>query len=72
MPDAYNRFFYAKLSEKARNSHLYATIVKHMMHGHCGNLNSKNVCMRKHGHCKNDYPKVFFFNNSRKKLISNK
>ena len=30
-----------------------------MMHGSCGELNLKNVCMEKKGTCKNHYPRLF-------------
>ena len=35
-------------------------VAKHMMHGPCGSLNLKNVCMKK-GCCKNHYPREFAF-----------
>lgn len=34
-------------------------VVKHMLHGPCGDLNPKNVCMKRKGYCKNFYPKAF-------------
>ena len=49
----------AELPNKHENSHLYLTIVKHMMHSPCGTLNPNNICMKKYRSCKNRYPKQF-------------
>ncbi|XP_075101221.1 uncharacterized protein LOC142176782 [Nicotiana tabacum] len=38
---------------------LYSLVLKHMMHGPCGNLNPTNSCMKKKGYCKFKYPKSF-------------
>ncbi|XP_070007658.1 uncharacterized protein [Nicotiana sylvestris] len=38
---------------------LYSLVLKHMMHGLCGNLNPTNSCMKKKGYCKFKYPKNF-------------
>ena len=59
MPKAFDKFVCVELLDRAKNAHLYTTIVKQMMHGPCGNLNPKNMCMRKHGYCKDHYPKDF-------------
>ncbi|XP_012849577.1 PREDICTED: uncharacterized protein LOC105969365 [Erythranthe guttata] len=40
------------------NLFLRECVIKHMMHGPCGDANPKNVCMRD-GHCKNHFPKEF-------------
>ena len=37
---------------------LHEYVVKHMMHGPCGVLNTNSVCMRD-GECIKDYPKQF-------------
>lgn len=37
-------------------------MVKHMMHGPCGNLNLENSCMNKSKRCRNHYPTSFRFN----------
>ncbi|KAL3844193.1 hypothetical protein ACJIZ3_001596 [Penstemon smallii] len=56
-PTVYDQIISAELPD---GSHplLRALVVKHMMHGPCGNHNPKNVCMRD-GQCKNHYPKDF-------------
>ncbi|GAA0169079.1 hypothetical protein LIER_23636 [Lithospermum erythrorhizon] len=43
---------------KKANPYLYSLVVKHMMHGPCGEMNFSNLCMRE-GRCKNYYPKSF-------------
>lgn len=57
-PEAYDRFVSAELPDKDADPYLYGLVVKHMMHGPCGELNNENVCM-KDGVCKNSYPKLF-------------
>ncbi|XP_062074882.1 uncharacterized protein LOC133778880 [Humulus lupulus] len=47
------------VSRKIPHCHLYAMILKHMIHGPCGNLNPTNACMTKKGNCRNHYPKSF-------------
>jgi hypothetical protein len=44
--------------DKNKYPELYKMVVKHMMHGPCGTLNSRNVCMQ-NGLCKNYYPHPF-------------
>ncbi|XP_022850601.1 uncharacterized protein LOC111372478 [Olea europaea var. sylvestris] len=39
--------------------HLHSVIAKHNMHGPCGNLNPKNVCLLASSDCKNKYPKDY-------------
>lgn len=39
--------------------YLYSVVLKHMMHGPCGILNPKNVCMEKNGKCRSHYSKVY-------------
>ncbi|GAA0162828.1 hypothetical protein LIER_18839 [Lithospermum erythrorhizon] len=56
--EAYDRIVFAELPDQRKNSYLYSLVVKHMMHGPCGDLNIENVCMRE-GKCKNYYPKCF-------------
>ncbi|GAA0172856.1 hypothetical protein LIER_26593 [Lithospermum erythrorhizon] len=56
-PEAYDRIVTAELPNK-QDPYLYGLVVKHMMHGPCGQLNSENVCM-KDGKCKNHYPKNY-------------
>jgi hypothetical protein len=48
-----------EIPDKNKCSHLHSVIVKHNMHGPCGNLNPKNVCMEANGGCKNKYPRDY-------------
>ena len=52
-----------KIPDKKKHLHLYSCVKNHMMHGPCGDLNTKNVCMRGETKetktCKNKYPKQF-------------
>ncbi|XP_059663506.1 uncharacterized protein LOC132309192 [Cornus florida] len=56
--DHYDKFVYAEITNENENPTLYAKVVKHMMHGPCGDLNVKNACMMD-GKCKNHYPRQF-------------
>lgn len=51
-PEQYDYLISAELPDKNKYPELYEMIVKHMMHGPCGVLNPKNVCMQD-GACKN-------------------
>ncbi|GAA0158038.1 hypothetical protein LIER_38576 [Lithospermum erythrorhizon] len=57
-PEAYDRVVCAELMDQTIDPYFYSLVVRHMMHGPCGNLNQSNVCM-KDGRCKNHYPKEF-------------
>ncbi|XP_044980863.1 uncharacterized protein LOC123448144 [Hordeum vulgare subsp. vulgare] len=57
-PEQFDRVISAELPDKHKYPELYAMVVKHMMHGPCGVLNPKNVCMQG-GSCKNHYPRPF-------------
>uniref|UniRef100_A0A453CJW6 ATP-dependent DNA helicase n=1 Tax=Aegilops tauschii subsp. strangulata TaxID=200361 RepID=A0A453CJW6_AEGTS len=57
-PEQYDCLISAELPDKSKYPELYKMVVKHMMHGPCGVLNPKNVCMQK-GSCKNYYPRPF-------------
>ncbi|XP_042988822.1 uncharacterized protein LOC122316361 [Carya illinoinensis] len=61
-PESFDEIVSAELPDKDNNLHLYTAVVKHMMHGPCGVLNPTNVCMKKNGCCKNNYPKQFVSN----------
>ncbi|XP_042944678.1 uncharacterized protein LOC122278566 [Carya illinoinensis] len=61
-PESFDEIVSAELPDKDNNLHLYTAVIKHMMHGPCGVLNPTNVCMKKHGCCKNNYPKQFVSN----------
>lgn len=57
-PEQYDCIISAELPNKHKYPKLYEMVVKHMMHGPCGTLNRKNVCMQD-GSCKNRYPRAF-------------
>ncbi|XP_074313810.1 uncharacterized protein LOC141649005 [Silene latifolia] len=57
-PDQYDEFVSAKLPDAVENPHLFSAVIRHMMHGPCGEDNPTNSCM-KNGHCKNHYPREF-------------
>ncbi|XP_048551207.1 uncharacterized protein LOC125530835 isoform X1 [Triticum urartu] len=57
-PKQYDCLISAELPDKSKYPELYKMVVKHMMHGPCGVLNPKNVCMQ-NGSCKNYYPRPF-------------
>ncbi|KAG5537194.1 hypothetical protein RHGRI_024582 [Rhododendron griersonianum] len=57
-PEHFDQYISAEIPNENENPHLYAAVLKHMMHGPCGKLNVGNVCM-KNGKCKNHYPKNF-------------
>ncbi|KAK9139056.1 hypothetical protein Scep_008737 [Stephania cephalantha] len=58
-PSTFDRYVCAEIPNKAKYRHLNELVIKHMMHGPCGTLNPKNICMLVEGKCKNHYPKQF-------------
>ena len=58
-PESFDRFVSAEIPDKNGNEYLYKVVIKHMIHGPCGNLNPTNVCMTKQGNCRNHYPQTF-------------
>ncbi|XP_073136846.1 uncharacterized protein [Henckelia pumila] len=56
--DQFDDYVSAELPQKEKNPRLFDLVVKHMMHGPCGHLNSKNSCMIA-GQCKSHYPRKF-------------
>ncbi|XP_073144594.1 uncharacterized protein [Henckelia pumila] len=56
--DQFDDYVLAELPQKEKNPRLFDLVVKHMMHGPCGHLNSKNSCMIA-GQCKSHYPRKF-------------
>ncbi|XP_019262967.1 PREDICTED: uncharacterized protein LOC109240748 [Nicotiana attenuata] len=58
-PKAYDNIIYAEIPDENAEPNLYSLVLKHMMHGQCGNLNPTNSCMKKKGYCKFKYPKSF-------------
>ena len=57
-PDQFDKFVCAELSDKYKFPELFDLVVKHMMHGPCGEKNRKNSCMM-NGDCKFHYPRAF-------------
>nr|XP_027122232.1 uncharacterized protein LOC113739192 [Coffea arabica] len=57
-PESYDKVVCAELPDKDRYPHLYSLVVKHMIHGPCGAMDTSCPCMRD-GTCKNRYPKSF-------------
>ena len=55
-PEQYDCIISAELPDKFKYPELYKMVVKHMMHGPCGVLNPKNVCMQ-NGSGKTNYPR---------------
>ncbi|KAG5552505.1 hypothetical protein RHGRI_010554 [Rhododendron griersonianum] len=51
-------FISAEIPDKEKYPHLYAMVLKHMMHGPCGELDMTKVCMQK-GKCRSNYPRSF-------------
>ncbi|KAG6666809.1 hypothetical protein CIPAW_01G058000 [Carya illinoinensis] len=58
-PESFDEIISAEIPDKNTNLHLHNAVIKHMMHGPCGVLNPTNVCMKKNGCCKSQYPKSF-------------
>ncbi|XP_020262380.1 uncharacterized protein LOC109838340 [Asparagus officinalis] len=56
--DHYDKYVSAEIPNQYENPILYELVKKHMMHGPCGELNTKNVCMQ-NGECKYHYPREF-------------
>lgn len=56
--DDYDKYVSAELPNKENFPTLYETVVKHMLHGPCGEANKKNTCML-NGKCKFRYPRPF-------------
>lgn len=57
-PDQYDQIISAEIPDKNKYPVLHDLVIKHMMHGPCGVLNSKNSCMQ-NGECKYHYPRAF-------------
>lgn len=56
--EKFDAFISAELPNKEEQPHLYAMVLKHMMHRPCGILNQTNPCMRD-GKCKDNYPRDY-------------
>ncbi|KAG5557534.1 hypothetical protein RHGRI_007691 [Rhododendron griersonianum] len=51
-------FISTEIPDKEKYPHLYAMVLKHMIHGPCGELDMTKVCRQK-GKCRNNYPRSF-------------
>ncbi|XP_062093997.1 uncharacterized protein LOC133800034 [Humulus lupulus] len=58
-PESFDEIVSAEIPYQNTNIHLHNAVVKHMMHGPCGVLNPSNVCMKRNGCCKSNYPKKY-------------
>ncbi|KAG6702148.1 hypothetical protein I3842_07G019400 [Carya illinoinensis] len=58
-PESFDQIVSAEIPDKNTNLHLHNAVINHMIHGPCGVLNPTNVCMKKNGCCKSQYPKSF-------------
>lgn len=58
-PEQYDRIISAELPDPLKYKELHTMIVKHMMHGPCGNLNRNFPCTMNRPSCKNGYPRSF-------------
>ncbi|KAG5562040.1 hypothetical protein RHGRI_004922 [Rhododendron griersonianum] len=56
--EKFDSYSSAEIPDKGAQPHLYAMVLKHMLHGPCGELNPQNPCMEK-GKCRNHYPKNY-------------
>ncbi|XP_042501310.1 uncharacterized protein LOC122079122 isoform X2 [Macadamia integrifolia] len=59
--DVFDKFVCAEIPDFNEDPVLYEKVMKHMMHGPCGDLNKLNACMR-NGVCKSRYPRSFIEN----------
>ncbi|KAL0361620.1 UNVERIFIED_CONTAM: hypothetical protein Sradi_3846500 [Sesamum radiatum] len=57
-PDDYDHIVRAKIPDKNDEPMLYEAVMRHMIHGPCGEMNVNAPCM-KNGTCKKNYPKLF-------------
>ncbi|XP_062198826.1 uncharacterized protein LOC133901487 [Phragmites australis] len=57
--EQYDCIIFVELLDKHKYPKKYKMIVKHMMHGPCGVLNSWCPCTKDHGSCKNHYLRLF-------------
>ena len=58
-PADYDKYVSAEIPPESYNVVLRDSVQRNMMHGPCGEMNPRNVCMNKKGECKNKYPKDY-------------
>ena len=58
-PEDIDRFISAELPDPIREPELYSIIVKHNVHGPCGEMNLNALCMQSSNTCSKKYPKEF-------------
>lgn len=57
VPSQIDTFISAEIPDPINDPKLFNIVKTNMMHGPCGNMNPKNICMRR-GRCSKMYPKV--------------
>ncbi|KAL0448592.1 UNVERIFIED_CONTAM: hypothetical protein Slati_1415600, partial [Sesamum latifolium] len=57
-PDDYDCIVQAEIPDKDEEPMLYEAVIRHMIHGPCGEMNVNAPCM-KNENCKKNYPKSF-------------
>ncbi|KAF7815403.1 uncharacterized protein G2W53_029372 [Senna tora] len=57
-PDVYDQIVKAEIPLQSDQPELYTSVLKHMIHGPCGTINPRSLCMQK-GKCKRHFPKPF-------------
>ena len=50
-PESFNEIFYAEIPNITKNENLYLVVIRHMIHGPCGDPNINNICMKINGRC---------------------
>jgi PIF1-like helicase/Helitron helicase-like domain at N-terminus len=57
-PEQIDKFICAEIPDPVADSHMYALVKQHMIHGPCGPLGSDSPCMDESGRCKKFFPKT--------------